>query len=407
MNIGIAGPVSLRMLSKTVIGGEELPVGYQFPLTALWVEELMSRGHAVTLFTLAPEISEPRYFDGQNLRIFVGRYRKQQRARDFFRQEREDLRKAMVDSDCDVIHAHWTYEFALAALASNKPTLITAHDAPFRVLRFTPDSYRVIRLMMALTVARRARHMTAVSDHIASHFRTYLRYRGAFEVIPNFLASSIFDHCVNTDASRRYGVTFACALVGWGKLKNSITLFRAFARLRRQMPKSELLMFGNDFEQDGIAHRWACAHDLQNGIQFIGRVPHEVLLRRLAQDVDVLVHPSLEEALSVTVMEAMAVGLPIIAGSATPGMSYLLEDGKCGALADVRSDVALSIAMARLAEDPSECHRLGRAARLSAFDRFRVEAVLPAFERAYAQVAKAQKSGTHSRDTRGHMSATA
>src|SRR4051812_38582431 len=106
MKIGFAGPVSLRMLAQHVANGEDLPAGYQFPPMARWVEELLRRGHQVTLFSLAPQVMSPRYFVGPQLRIYVGRYRQRHRARDLFRQEREDLRQAMSASDCDIIHAH-------------------------------------------------------------------------------------------------------------------------------------------------------------------------------------------------------------------------------------------------------------------------------------------------------------
>jgi hypothetical protein len=74
------------------------------------------------------------------------------RAWDLFAQERAGLERAMREDPCDVVHAHWTYEFALAALASGQPTLVTARDwAPTillmqRRLRLLP--YRLACLLL-------------------------------------------------------------------------------------------------------------------------------------------------------------------------------------------------------------------------------------------------------------------
>jgi len=70
------------------------------------------------------------------------RPRPRHRALDLFAAERAGVRQAMEEDPCDLIHAQWTYEFALAALATGQPTLVTAHDAPWRVLRHMPARSR-------------------------------------------------------------------------------------------------------------------------------------------------------------------------------------------------------------------------------------------------------------------------
>ena len=94
MKLGISGPVTLPMLAKYVERGAELPEGYRHTALATVVEALLARGHQVSLFTLAPEVSEPCTFRGPQLTIHVGRYRARHRARDFFALERQDLLRA-------------------------------------------------------------------------------------------------------------------------------------------------------------------------------------------------------------------------------------------------------------------------------------------------------------------------
>ena len=138
MKIGVAGPIAVELLSHHLSVQEAMPRTYRYAPMAFWVEELLARGHSVVVFGLAQDLEAPRTLEGTRLRVHLGRYRSHGRARDFFASERSDLLNAMANDPCDVIHAHWTYEFALAALASNQPTLVTAHDAPFSVLRLAP-----------------------------------------------------------------------------------------------------------------------------------------------------------------------------------------------------------------------------------------------------------------------------
>ncbi|HEU4562160.1 MAG TPA: glycosyltransferase family 4 protein, partial [Longimicrobium sp.] len=233
MKVGIATPVSLHLLADLVEDGHELPAGYQFPPHAQLVREYVERGHEVSLFTLAPELREPRTFRGDRLRIHVGRFRPARRARDFFAVERADLVAAMRADPCDVVHAHWTYEFALAAMDSGRPHVVTAHDAPLAIWKLHRDGYRFLRLLMAFPAIRRARVLTAVSAYVAEHIARVFRYRAPIHVVPNGLPASVFaagnareGHTAGTAAR------FASVLTGWSRVKNAATLLRAFATVR-------------------------------------------------------------------------------------------------------------------------------------------------------------------------------
>ncbi len=388
MKLGIAGPVSLGLLNGYVEHGDALPNGYRFPPMAKLVEEYLQRGHQVSLFTLDPTISEPKTFRGDRLTIHVGRYRPRarHRSKDLFGQERADLIRAMEKDPCELVHAHWTYEFALAAIASGYPYVVTAHDAPLRVLRYLPGVYRSLRFLMALQVARRAQHLTAVSPYVAEHFRRRLLYRGPIKVIPNGLSGSLF--AVDGQGSRTKGSspTFATVLTGWGGLKNGQVALRAFSQVRKATPGARLLMFGwgHGVAEEGSV--WAKQNGLSESVEFIGSVQHPVLLQHLADEVDILVHPSLEEAQPLSVSEAMALGIPAIGGVRSGGVPYTLENGGAGMLVDVRSPEAVARAMLRLAEDTETRLALGRAARESAWRRFRFEVVAKSYEEVYEEV---------------------
>lgn len=96
---------------------------------------------------------------------------------------------------------------------------------------------------------------------------------------------------------------------------------------------------------------------------------------------DVLVQPSLEEAFGRTLLEAMALGRPVVAAR-TGGMPEVVEEGATGLLVPPRDAAALAAAMERLAGDAALRAGMGRAGRARVEERFslargtrRVEAI--------------------------------
>lgn len=84
---------------------------------------------------------------------------------------------------------------------------------------------------------------------------------------------------------------------------------------------------------------------------------------------DLFVFPSQQGRLSLSLLEAMAAGLPIVAGDA-PGNRAALLDDQHGLLATPRSSAALAQAIERLLADPPLAARLGAAARRRAQQSF-------------------------------------
>jgi L-malate glycosyltransferase len=387
MQIAISSPVDIRALTPYVEHTSGyLPRGLGSTAITPLVVELLKRGHQVSVFTLDSEVEKEVILRGSQLSIFVGPYRKSSRGRDLFRAEVEYLTRAVQRESPRFVHAHWTYEFALGALRAGPNTIVTIHDLPWVVLRFMPDFYRAARLCMALQVARCKARFTAVSSDAARHFRKYLFGMQTIEVVPNFLPLHVLEMGKTATQSRRQDLTFASVLQGWTGTKNASGLLAAFSLARKALPNSRLIMIGTGYAPGGPAHLWARARGLELGVEFIGPLAHADMLRTVQEQVDILVHPSRHEALSVTVMEAMAMAKPIIAGRHTPGQSFLLEEGNCGVLVDVGDVQASAEAMIQLARSSEDRERLGGKARDSAWARFHPDVVLPMYEHIYTQL---------------------
>lgn len=354
MRIGILGPVSTDSVAHLL---PPLPPGTvrgvsSAPVLGTLIESLLDLGHEVVAYTLvhAEMLPEPvqRFGSGRfalvqcqgrahTFRFSGGR---PGRALDGFHVERQRLLEAMSADRLDVVHAHWLYEYAAAALdQADAPSVITAHDDPWRVLRHMPSLYRLGRFLLARRVMLRATEITAVSPTLA---RRIARFAGRpVEVVANPLPGSL--PARSMDDARdlaRIGVV----LNGWSTLKNGRAALQAFARLRTRMPQAQLVMFGTDHEPDGPAQRWALAQGLAQGVQFVGELRRGELLQRMAT-LDTLLHPSVEESFGLVLAEAMAMGVPVVAGERSGAVPWLLQHGQCGQLVDVDDVQAVSDAL--------------------------------------------------------------
>jgi glycosyltransferase involved in cell wall biosynthesis len=104
----------------------------------------------------------------------------------------------------------------------------------------------------------------------------------------------------------------------------------------------------------------------------------------LCAEHDVFVLPTHAEGLSVATVEAMSAGVvPVV--SDLPCMEELVEDGRTGLRAPVRTPAAFADAIARLARDRDLLEGLSAAARQCAVDRFDVRARVGPYQQLYAR----------------------
>ena len=121
------------------------------------------------------------------------------------------------------------------------------------------------------------------------------------------------------------------------------------------------------------------ARGLTNDILFTG---FRSDVNRALATFDVYALTSRSEGFPLSLLEAMAAGLPIVA-TRCGGPEEILDDGITGLLVANESAEAIAHAIARLRTNSLERRRLGDAARAAVTERFTLEAQVRAYERVY------------------------
>jgi glycosyltransferase involved in cell wall biosynthesis len=117
---------------------------------------------------------------------------------------------------------------------------------------------------------------------------------------------------------------------------------------------------------------------IRSRVHFAGmQKPAEICHWLQASDIFTLV--SRREGLPVSLIEAMAVGLPSVVTD-LPANTQLVEDGKHGFHARVNDSESIASGLIRLIQDPDLRQRFGKAARPIPVERFSIETVLNRYE---------------------------
>lgn len=376
--IGIAGPISLPLLDAHLPRAPDAPDGMGgIPVTHL-VQGLLDAGERVSVYTLAPTVSTPITLRGERLTVYVGPFRKQRRMRDFMRQERQHI-QAFVRRDAPaLVHAHWTYEYALGALATDRPTITTVHDWAPEILAQQRDAYRFGRLLMSAATLLKGRHFIANSPYIQDRLQRWVR--SPVPVIPNAVNEALFR--APDRPSPEQPPVLVSVNNGFGRRKNVKTLLRAFSSIRGSIPGCRLRLVGAWYEPDGPAAAWADKHQLAEGVTFLGPLPYEQTINEI-RSASLLVHPALEESFGMTLLEAMAVGTPVVAGAESGAVPWVTGDGAAALLTDVTRPAPLATAVCGLLGDAARWAALAETAHQHAWSHFRLSAVVKRHLEAY------------------------
>lgn len=326
------------------------------------------------------------------------------------------IRHQLAEGRFDVVHAHnWIVNSALGPAArAGVPLVMTLHDyshvcatarlmekgeqrcsgpSPARCLSCASSHFGAIK--GPITVAantysawqrcRRVTHVAAVSAAVANAVKvhdnpSWLRGAGLnAEVIPNFIPDDIILDEI-PPASPDAPLLFVGDLV---PDKGVHILLDAYRLLDNPPP---LLLAGRP--TPGIARM------IPEGVQLVGALPHEQVLRLFRSARAVVVPSVWSDPCPTVVLEAMAAGRPVVA-AASGGILDMVVDGATGLLVPPGDASALAQAITSILSDPQTARAFGIAGRDRARE-FTVSAVVERIECMYASaIAQTQTEVVH------------
>jgi glycosyltransferase involved in cell wall biosynthesis len=241
----------------------------------------------------------------------------------------------------DVVHAHTYATFFYSVLAAkiygNIKLVYTEHG------RLYPDRSSWKRSIINPLLALGVSHIVSISESTAKAMNKYDNLPlEKINVIHNGITLPATFQKVDIAAKKRsLGLAEPCRVIGTAsrleEIKNIPMMLRAFQYVSQQIPDVCLLVAGTGSKTDELI---ACSQELGicDKVKFIGLRND---LWEIYQILDVFLLSSFTEGISVTLLEAMASGVPAVVTD-VGGNPEVVDDGVTGCLVPLNDDIAMA-----------------------------------------------------------------
>jgi len=354
--LGSVNPLDFDLSKGDYFRVKDLKFGRSIPVSDLAIS-LAELGHKVTVIGIAKTADSVLSLNtdsGVKLVFVPGRRQEKLKAITFYSVERKYMRSQIALLKPDVVHAHWTYEYALTAQDSGLPHIITVHDEPWEIAKDFRNFYFFIRFLIAIRVRlRRSDNFVFVSKYIRTLWNQRMFATGG-EVIPNMNRLSI----VKSHESARQNHVLTIGNTNRGK--NIQGLLAAWERVILINPNLKLHLVG-----PGLGKGDPLAQKFEKKFRANQVIWHGAISRRELSDLygqcKVLVHPSRHESFGLIYIEAFAGDLGVISLLKSGSAAEVIGDA--GLILDDDSPKSLSDAILSLTSNQALFDRLTKNGR--------------------------------------------
>lgn len=261
---------------------------------------------------------------------------------------RREARRLMADFKPDLVHGHYVTSYGLwaAACGLSVPKVLTAWGSDILV---TPRESRLMRLVVGWSL-RQADLITADSLDVVKEIAGYHPSAPVHQIL---WGADTDKFCPGTPAPDFEVVS----LRSWEPNYNIDLIIEAFARFVSLRPHSQarLHLLGGGPMEPVLQERVASLRLLQQ-VRFHGRVGDQAMVDAI-QRARVSVSVPASDATSVSVLESMACGLPIIASDLPANRQWIDERG--GWITPVRDVAAVTDALVSAHDHPQQAQAMG------------------------------------------------
>jgi glycosyltransferase involved in cell wall biosynthesis len=286
----------------------------------------------------------------------------------------------------DVLHCHqytpYAYGVFGAAFIGCK-VVFTEHG------RFYPDVRKTKRCIVNPFLNRLTGAVTAISTATASALERYENFpRRCIRVIYNGIDNERFLNLQKCrDLMSALGISGTDFVLGavarLDSIKNHPMMIKAFGLIRRKYPYAKLLIVGDGPERQGLEALTA-ELGLKGSVVFSGfREDTE----RFYALMDVFLLTSFSEGTAMTLLEAMAAGLPCIA-TGVGGNPEIVKDGETGFIVPSGDEAALAAKIEIYIKNKDLIKNTGLAGRRRFEENFTVAKMASAYQEIYDRLCK-------------------
>jgi len=295
---------------------------------------------------------------------------------------------------CQVVHTHlWNADVlgGLAARVAGVPSVSTVHGAYF--LPISISGVRKVRRrafsQIYRSIYRSFDHVVATSTYVADDLRSRVGIRaaaGSLEVVYNGIDLGRLDEMRASgalDPSPQWrGRPRIITPANFFPIKGHEWLIRAVPAVVEKFPAVEFMLAG-DGESRAAMEQLTRELGVDANVTFAGSVANPV---PLLLESDLFLLPSISEGLSIALLEALALGVPVVAttGGGTP---EVIESGETGVLVPPASADALARAVIELLADRPRALRLAANGRQMVRHKFSRDEMVRRVESIYERLA--------------------
>ena len=292
----------------------------------------------------------------------------------------------------DILYSRlWTTKpstVIVGKLLGIKTVLVEVNNVEKKLNLHLPNLIKKLIFLARKAAYKSAGTIIANSKGLAEQTMNYFNIRGRILTIKNGIDLKIIEENAKEIAEHPYFKSNVPIIVSVGRLttqKGFSCLIKSVAIVNSKIPVRLIIIGGGELED--VLKKQAQILGISKEVSFIGfeRNPH-----KYTAQCKIFVCSSLYEGFSNSLLEALALGLPIVSTDHDFGANEIIEDGKSGLLVPVADPKAMAEAILRVLTNDELRKKLSRNAREKARD-FALEKTVSEYKKLFCEVVEEKK----------------